>query len=396
MSEEVINLTQDGGVTKKILVQGQGTDKPPKGSEVNVHYVGTLVDGTKFDSSRDRDDPFSFKLGQGQVIKGWDIGVATMLLNEKCILTIKPEYGYGSRGQGSIPANSTLIFEVELLEFEDEEDISEGGDKSIKKKSISKPEADNATADTGDLVEIRYEVDGATHHSTFTVGDGEVISALEIIAQNLSVNEKAKFRVKKTNFALKNSDDKNSPNSTAFNAAARALTAPFLVFTAECLSNKRSLANNITDDKSRLEAVKALKDEGNLKFKEQKYTAASRRYQDVIELAGELENEKEKNEFKLLGQLNLAAVYNNQKNFADAIKSCGKALEVDASNVKALFRRAQAFNETKEYEQSKKDLTKALELEPNNAAVQKLLGTVKKNAAEERSKEKKLYSNMFK
>ncbi|KAL0487472.1 FK506-binding protein [Acrasis kona] len=394
--EDIINLTQDGGVTKKILVQGEGTDKPPKGSEVSVHYVGTLVNGTKFDSSRDRDDPFSFKLGQGQVIKGWDIGVATMLRNEKCVLTIKPEYGYGSRGQGSIPVNSTLIFEVELLDFEDEEDISEGGDKSIKKKSISKPEGDAETADTGDLVEIKYEVDGKSHSSTFTVGDGEVISALEIVAQNLTLNEKARFKVKKTNFALKNCEDQSSPNSVGLNAATRSLQSNFLEFTAECTSLKRSPANDLDDGKSVLDAVKAVKDEGNQKFKEQKYTAASRRYNTVIDLADRLESEQEKKEYKLLGHLNLAAVYNNQKNYTEAIKSCDEVLKIDQNNVKALFRRGQASNEGKDYEAAKKDLTRALEIEPNNAAVQKLLTTVKKNATEERNKEKKLYSNMFK
>lgn len=86
------------------------------GKTVKVHYTGTLTDGKKFDSSRDHGEPFSFKLGAGQVIQGWDKGVAGMKVGGVRKLTIPPEMGYGSRGfPPVIPGNSTLLFEVELL-----------------------------------------------------------------------------------------------------------------------------------------------------------------------------------------------------------------------------------------------------------------------------------------
>src|SRR5450759_4700625 len=103
------------GLTIEDLVLGEGA-AATSGQSVTVHYTGWLTNGDKFDSSKDRNDPFVFHLGAGQVIRGWDEGVQGMQVGGTRKLTIPPEFGYGTRGAGGvIPPNATLVFEVELL-----------------------------------------------------------------------------------------------------------------------------------------------------------------------------------------------------------------------------------------------------------------------------------------
>ncbi|MGD1853241.1 MAG: FKBP-type peptidyl-prolyl cis-trans isomerase [Leptolyngbyaceae cyanobacterium] len=107
--------TTDSGLMYEDLEVGTGA-LPTAGQAVTVHYTGTLENGDKFDSSRDRNRPFSFTIGVGQVIKGWDEGVSTMRVGGRRKLVIPPDLGYGTRGAGGvIPPNATLVFDVELL-----------------------------------------------------------------------------------------------------------------------------------------------------------------------------------------------------------------------------------------------------------------------------------------
>lgn len=133
---EDISPQKDGGLFKKIITEGRGKETAMEGDEVFVHYVGTLLDGSVFDSSRDRNEHFKFTLGKGQVIKGWDVGVATMHEGEKCLLTCRPDYAYGDKGSPpKIPPNATLQFEVELFKWQGEDLTKDGG---VRKSIVTK------------------------------------------------------------------------------------------------------------------------------------------------------------------------------------------------------------------------------------------------------------------
>ena len=117
MEDEWIDISGDGGILKKVLEEGSG-ELPEQGVEVTAHYTGTLEDGSKFDSSRDRNRHFKFTLGVGQVIQGWDKGFASMRVGERAILRCAPEYAYGASGHPPvIPANARLDFDCELISF---------------------------------------------------------------------------------------------------------------------------------------------------------------------------------------------------------------------------------------------------------------------------------------
>lgn len=117
-----VDISGDGGLLKKISKEGSEGPCPSPGMEVFAHYTGTLEDGTVFDSSRTRGKEFKFTIGEGQVIKGWDSGFATMKKGEQALLKCRADYAYGASGSPpTIPANATLIFDVELIGFREKQ-----------------------------------------------------------------------------------------------------------------------------------------------------------------------------------------------------------------------------------------------------------------------------------
>lgn len=175
-----ISPNADGGLFKKIIVEGSGTEQPPSGSDVTVHYVGTLhADGSKFDSSRDRPGHFNFEVGVGQVIKAWDIGICTMKKGEKAILRARADYAYGEHGSPpKIPGGAALNFEVELFSWK--EKMKEPSDMSAEERSqyaLAQKERGNSAFAAKDFAAAVEEYDEGQRYITHgqgapAVGDG--------------------------------------------------------------------------------------------------------------------------------------------------------------------------------------------------------------------------------
>ncbi|MCE2056092.1 hypothetical protein HAX54_044032 [Datura stramonium] len=165
------------GLRKMILQKGNSWKTPFPGDEIQVNYRVKLQDGNFFDSSYDRGKPFTFKLGQGEVIKGWDEGIATMKKSERAIFTIPPNLAYGEIGSPPvIPPNSTLIFEIELVSWNSVRDIS--GDGGILKKIIKEGEG-WATPRDIDEVLVKYVASSADGKVLSKSDDGVEFSLLE-------------------------------------------------------------------------------------------------------------------------------------------------------------------------------------------------------------------------
>lgn len=172
--------TTASGLKYKVTELGKGK-KVEVGDKVSVHYTGTLTNGTKFDSSRDRNQPFSFKVGAGQVIRGWDEGLALLNVGDKAILTIPPAIGYGERNMGTIPSNSTLIFDIEVVDAATPVKAApydvKGKDTIVTAsglKYIYVEKGNGAQAENGKTVDVHYTgylMDGRTFDSSIERGE---------------------------------------------------------------------------------------------------------------------------------------------------------------------------------------------------------------------------------
>jgi peptidylprolyl isomerase len=192
--EDLDYTTTDSGLQIAIVSEGDG-EQAEAGDVVRVHYTGYLGDGTVFDSSRDRGEPFQFPLGQGQVIAGWDEGIALMNAGDQAKLVIPSEIAYGPQGSGPIPANATLYFDVELLEVleggpDEPADVDEYETTESGLEYSILEEGDGAMPEEGDPVRVHYTIwleDGTRLVSsldraepfTFPVGEGRVFPGWE-------------------------------------------------------------------------------------------------------------------------------------------------------------------------------------------------------------------------
>ncbi|XP_064604000.1 peptidyl-prolyl cis-trans isomerase FKBP4-like [Liolophura sinensis] len=393
-----IDLTpnKDGGVLKKILREGTGSETPGKGDTVYVHYVGTLLDGTKFDSSRDRNELFDFKLGMGSVIKAWDIGVASMKKGELALLTCKPEYAYGESGSGPvIGPNATLVFEVELFRWEGE-DISEERDGGVTRRVIRKGEGyktpnEGATVDvhiTGRYNDAIFD----DRNVQFILGEGEeldICPGLEQALKKFVNKEHSKLWIKsKHAFGKEGSAKFNIPPDAD------------IVYEVEMTNFEKAKEAWEMDTAEKLNQSELVKQKGTDFFKAGKYKQAINYYKKIVkflETESALEGEETSRHKSLLlaAHLNLAMCQLKLQDYQQAEKECENALEIDAKNEKGLFRRGMARLKQNEYESAIEDFREVLKIDPNNKAARKELSLATQKLKQFRDKEKKLYAGMF-
>ncbi|KAK6487853.1 peptidyl-prolyl cis-trans isomerase FKBP4-like [Huso huso] len=396
MEGEDLTLKKDGGVLKVIKKEGTGNETPMTGDKVSVHYVGTLLDGTKFDSSRDRDEHFTFDLGKGQVIKAWDLGVATMKIGEVCQLICSPEYAYGAAGSPpKIPPNSTLVFEVELFQFKGE-DLSDKEDGGIIRRILTKGEG-YTKPNEGATVEVSLEGEWQgkvfdRRELTFEVGDGVDLGIPKGIEKALQSMEKGEESIIK----LSPSYGFGSEGSSQFNIPPGAE----LSYKVKLITFEKAKESWEMNTEEKLEQGPIVKEKGTQYFKEGKYRQAAQQYTKIIswldhESGLSEQDEQKARALQLAAHLNLAACFIKIQDHVQALENCNKALELDDSNEKALFRRSEALFALKEFKDARDGFQKVVQLYPDNKAARVQVTACQRLLREQHEKDKRLYANMF-
>ncbi|KAL2320604.1 hypothetical protein Fmac_029573 [Flemingia macrophylla] len=502
------------GLTKRILRKGNTWQTPFPGDEVQVHFRGQVENGASIESSYDKGSPFRFKLGQCEVIKGWDEGVATMKKGERAVFNIPPNLAYGEIGSPPlIPPNATLIFDIEMLSWSSIRDLT--GDGGIMKKIIKEGEG-WATPTEADEVLVKYEarlengmvVSKSDQGVEFNVSDGHLCPALSIAVKTMRKSEVAELATRFSYGLGQNSnrttelDGCLSPNLSSIKLelvswkivtdvtgdkkilkkikkvgegfdrpnegsqvkviylckqddgtiierkgseeepfefttqeeqvpegleraimtmrkAEKALVTVHVEYLCDYNNSHGNTANDKVlhyevelvdfvkekpfwkmNTREKIEACERKKHDGNLLFKAENFRRASKKYEKAVKYTefdhSFSEDEKRHaNTLRLSCNLNNAACKLKLGEYIEASRLCTKVLEQDPSNIKALYRRCQAYLKTSDLEKAEADIKRALIIDPNNRDIKLEYKELKLKQKEYNRYEADIFSTML-
>merc|ERR1719313_949824 len=512
------------GIEKEVVTSAPDGEYlyPKTGDEVHVHYTGTLENGEKFDSSRDRPGDFSFTLGKGQVIKGWDLGVATMKKGEKANFTLAPEFAYGESGSPpKIPENATLKFEVELLYWKSKDELTEDGgviktvekagkgykypkkdgsclikyvgrcagvefDKSpedgvevdmaqpsnplglpmgtveiflpkMKKEEAAKvkltapyafgeKEAFGGKVKPGAAVEYDvtlleiYEVEDCCLYESKRAGDfkifpkiikkqikegegydkpkdfakvtlkvsvtgpggAELVSSSEVSFEvstgaHCEALECAVKKMVKDSAALVTVDDVSICQDKTLGLAPT--TGP-VVFSLELLSMEKASETWNMSNAEKITYGEKLKGQGTAYVKAQDWRRAAKMYSECSNVFGYMDNwadDEKKSGESLAGasKSNEAMCWLKLEQWRDAESICSEILKKETCNVKALYRRGQAYMELKELHDAVRDFKKILEVDESNSDAKRAIAKAQQMIKQDEKRQAGLFKNMM-
>ncbi|KAG6478260.1 hypothetical protein ZIOFF_061695 [Zingiber officinale] len=398
----VKDICKDGGIIKKILKAGEKWENPKDLDEVLVKYEARLEDGTVISKS----EGVEFTVKDGFFCPALSKAVKTMKKAEEVLLTVRPQYAFGEKGRpssgtdGAVPPNSSLFVELELVSWKTVTEI--GDDQKIIKKILKEGEGYDRPKE-GAVATVKFI--GKLQDGTVFVKKGydeeepfefktdeeQVIEGLDLAVATMKKGEIALVTIP-PEYAFLSTESKQDlavvpPNST-------------VIYEVELVSFVKEKESWDMNTEEKIEAAAKKKEEGNALFKLGKYARASKRYEKgekFVEHDSSFSDDEKKQSraLKAACNLNNAACKLKLKNYKEAEKLCTKVLELESRNVKALYRRAQAYIQLADLDLAELDIKKALEIDPENRDVKIEYKALKEKVREYNKKEAKFYGNIF-
>ncbi|CAL4918844.1 unnamed protein product [Urochloa decumbens] len=398
----VVDVYKNGGIVKKVLSTG-GNRQTGDLDEVTVKYKIKLLDESIVDESPKEGS--TFFVNEGHVCAALPKVLKTMKEGERAVVMVQSQYAFGEQGRAAknqfsaVPPNSAVNIDVELVSLKPVVDVT--GDLKVMKKTLKCVDGIRAPHD-GETVHIRYTgrledgtvfekfgFDGETFE--FIIDEEQVTVGLDCAVATMVKGELAEVTVK-FEYGFGNTEEQRQ----------LIMVPPFstLIYEVELIDFTKEKESWEMSAHEKLEAAEKSKVAGNDLFKIGKFQRAAKKYSKALSYINEEEHfedevEESTKTLRVSCWLNHAACCLKLKDFAQAISLCSKVLEIESCNVKALYRRAQAYVESYDLELAKTDVLKALELDPDNREVKLLQANLKKLQVESNKWDAKLYANMF-